>query len=96
VPVARIELSEQEIVRLLGVAALARLRPQTPNHERERSVATARTALDALCGLEEREGSGAAFAVLRSLEPQDVRALALLMVLELNGVGWTPPPFLEG
>ena len=80
-------------MRLLGAAGLANLRPETPEHERERAVATARTALDALCGLEERDGTDAAFDVLRSLEPRDLRALALLMVLELNAAGWTPPAY---
>ncbi|HEU4978578.1 MAG TPA: hypothetical protein VFT42_06770 [Solirubrobacteraceae bacterium] len=93
---ARIELPEEEIVRLLRASAIASLRPESSEYERERAVATARTALDALCGLEERAGLDAAYSVLRALVPRDLRALALLMVVELGGVGWRPPPFPEG
>lgn len=92
---ARIELPEDEIVRLLGTSGIASLRPETSEYERERAVATAQTALDALCGLEERDGLHAAYGVLRDLAPRDLRALALLMVVELNRAGWAPPPFPE-
>lgn len=90
---ARIELPVDEVVRLLGTTGIASLRPDTSEYERERAVATALTALDALCGLEEREGLHDAYAVLRALEPRDLRALALLMVVELVRAGWAPPPF---
>jgi hypothetical protein len=89
---ARIELEPEEIVRVLGAAGLAALRTETPEPDRERSLATARTALDALCGLEERQGIDAVWKVLRELERRDLMALTLLMTTELVAVGWAPPP----
>ena len=51
---------------------------------RERRLATAMTAMDALCGLSEREGTNAVWDVLEMLERRELLAFSTLMASELS------------
>jgi hypothetical protein len=84
----RIELEPDEIAGLVRGARLLELRPDTPAERRERLLATARTALDALCGLADREGTDAVWDVLALLERREVLAFATLTVSELAETSW--------
>ena len=56
------------IEALIRSAALQDLRSDSTELERSRSLSRAATALDALCGLSDREGTGAVWDVLCELE----------------------------
>jgi hypothetical protein len=84
----RIELERDEIAGLVRGARLLDLRPDTPPERRERLLATARTALDALCGLADREGTNAVWDVLALLERRELLAFATLMASELAETSW--------
>ena len=51
---------------------------------RERRLATAMTAMDALCGLSQREGTNAVWDVLEMLERRELLAFSTLMASELS------------
>ena len=72
----RIELEPDEVAGLIRGARLLELRADTPAQRRERQLATALTALDALCGLCERDGPDAAWDVLELLDRREVLAFA--------------------
>ena len=56
----------------------------TPAEVRERRLATATTAMDALCGLSERAGTDAVWDVLEMLERRELLAFSTLMACELS------------
>jgi hypothetical protein len=84
----RIELEADEIAGLIRGARLTELRAETPPELRERLLATARTALDALCGLAERDGTDAVWDVLALLERRELLAFATLTASELAETSW--------
>jgi hypothetical protein len=84
----RVELEPEEIAGLVRGARLPELRPDTPPEMRDRLLATALTALDALCGLAEREGTDAVWDVLALLERRELTAFATLMASELAETSW--------
>ena len=80
----RIVLDREEIAGLIRGARLLDLRVDTPSEVRERRLATAATAMDALCGLSEREGTNAVWDVLEMLEHRELLAFSTLMASELS------------
>jgi hypothetical protein len=80
----RIVLEPDEIAGLIRGARLLELRPDTPPETRERRLATAMTAMDALCGLSQRAGTNAVWDVLEMLERRELLAFCTLMASELS------------
>jgi hypothetical protein len=80
----RIVLDREEIAGLIRGARLLELRDDTPPETRERRLATATTAMDALCGLSQREGTNAVWDVLAMLERRELLAFCTLMAWELS------------
>jgi hypothetical protein len=80
----RIVLDREEIAGLIRGARLLDLRVDTPPDVRERRLATATTAMDALCGLSQREGTDAVWDVLETLDRRELLAFSTLMASELS------------
>ena len=80
----RIVLDREEIAGLIRGARLLDLRVDTPPEVHERRLATATTAMDALCGLSQREGTDAVWDVLEMLERRELLAFSTLMANELS------------
>ena len=80
----RIVLDREEIAGLIRGSRLLELRVDTPPEVRERRLATAMTAMDALCGLSQREGTDAVWDVLEMLERRELLAFCTLMASELS------------
>jgi hypothetical protein len=80
----RIVLDREEIAGLIRGARLLDLRVDTPPEVRERRLATATTAMDALCGLSQREGTNAVWDVLEMLDRRELLAFSTLMASELS------------
>ena len=80
----RIVLDREEIAGLIRGSRLLELRVDTPPEVRERRLATAMTAMDALCGLSERAGTDAVWDVLALLEHRELLAFSTLMASELS------------
>jgi hypothetical protein len=80
----RIELEAEEIAGLIRGARLLELRADTPADVRERWLGTALTAMDALCGLCDREGTNAVWDVLDLLDHRELLAFSTLMASELS------------
>ena len=80
----RIVLDRDEIAGLIRGSRLLELRVDTPPEVRERRLATATTAMDALCGLSEREGTNAVWDVLEMLERRELLPFSTLMASELS------------
>jgi hypothetical protein len=80
----RIVLEREEIAGLIRGARLLELRVDTPRDVREKWLATAMTAMDALCGLCEREGTDAVWDVLEMLSHRELLAFSTLMASELS------------
>jgi hypothetical protein len=80
----RIVLEPEEIAGLIRGARLLELRVDTPAETRSRLLATAATAMDALCGLSERAGTDAVWDVLALLEHRELLAFSTLMASELS------------
>jgi hypothetical protein len=85
----RIELEPEEIAGLIRGARLLELRADTPDEQRTRYLATATTAMDALCGLCERAGTDAVWDVLELLEHRELLAFSTLMASELGATGFS-------
>src|SRR3954468_21083819 len=86
----RIVLDREEIAGLIRGSRLLDLRVDTPPEVRERRLATATTAMDALCGLSQREGTDAVWDVLEMLERRELLAFSTLMASELSETGFSP------
>ena len=80
----RIVLDREEIAGMIRGARLLELRVDTPPEVRERLLGTAMTAMDALCGLSQREGTDAVWDVLEMLERRELLAFSTLMASELS------------
>ncbi len=87
----RIELEPAAVERMIRSAALEDLRHETPLPERERSLARAATALDALCGACDRDGPDAVWDVLEQLDRRQLLTFATYAVGELAGTQWISP-----
>lgn len=84
----RIELAPVAIERMIISAALEDLRHTTPAAQRERSLAQAATALDALCGACDRDGPDAVWDVLEQLDHRRLLTFATYAVSELAGTDY--------
>jgi hypothetical protein len=93
VPPSRIELEPEEVAGLIRGSRLLELRPDTPADVRRRSIDTALTAMDALCGLAERGGTNAVWDALELVTHRELLAFATLMASELAETGFALPPF---
>jgi hypothetical protein len=97
---ARIVLQPEEIAGLIRGSRLLDLRVDTPPDVRRRWTQAALTAMDALCGLAEREGTNAVWDVLAALSHREVLAFATLMTAELTETGFAaggaPPDAARG
>ena len=80
----RIVLEPEEIAGLIRGARLLELRVDTPSEMREQLLATARTAMDALCGLSQRQGTDAVWDVLEMLDRRELLAFSTLLASELS------------
>jgi hypothetical protein len=87
----RIVLQPDEIAGLIRGSRLLELRADTPAELRERLLATATTAMDALCGLCEREGTDAVWDALEPLDHRELLAFSTLMACELSQTGFAAP-----
>jgi hypothetical protein len=85
----RIVLEREEIAGLIRGSRLLELRADTPADLRERRLATAATAMDALCGLCDREGADAVWDVLELLDHRELLAFSTLMAAELSETGFS-------
>jgi hypothetical protein len=85
----RIELQPDEVAGLIHGARLLELRPDTPAEVRARRTEVALTAMDALCGLAERDGVDAVWDALELLPHRELIAFATLMADELAASGFT-------
>ncbi|CAB4882920.1 unannotated protein [freshwater metagenome] len=79
----RITLEPSAIERLIRSAALEDLREETTPDARERSLGQAETALNALCGLSDREGPDGVWDVLATLDRRRLLTFATFAVSEL-------------
>ena len=84
-------MEPEDIETMIRSAALEELRMETAEHDRERSLSRASTALDALCGLSEREGPGSVWDVLRELDRAELLAFSAFAISEMadhTGYRW--------
>jgi hypothetical protein len=88
VPPSRIELEPEEVAGLIRGSRLLDLRPDTPADVRRRYLDTALTAMDALCGLAERDGTDAVWDALELLTHRELLAFSTLMASELAETGF--------
>ena len=84
----RIVLDREEIAGLIRGSLLLELRADTPDEVRRGRLDTALTAMDALCGLCDREGTNAVWDVLEMLEHRELLAFSVLMASELSETGF--------
>ena len=84
----RIVLERDEIAGLIRGSLLLELRADTPDEVRRQRLDTAMTAMDALCGLCDREGTNAVWDVLEMLEHRELLAFSVLMASELSATGF--------
>ena len=84
----RIRLDPAAIERMIASAALEDLRHGTPPAERERSLARAATALDALCGACDRDGPDALWDILEHLDHRRLLTFATYAISELAGTDY--------
>ena len=75
---------------LVRGSRLLDLRPDTPAEVRERWTETALTAMDALCGLAEREGTDAVWDALELVSHRELLAFTTLMAAELAETSFAP------
>jgi hypothetical protein len=85
----RIELEPEEIAGMIRGSRLLELRADTPAEVRERWLAAAATAMDALCGLCDREGTDAVWDVLELLSYRELLAFSTLMASELSATDFS-------
>ncbi|MBU6336336.1 MAG: hypothetical protein KGR19_00785 [Acidobacteria bacterium] len=79
----RIFMEPADIEAMIRTAALESLRAESPDHERDRALSRAATALDALCALSDREGTGAVWDVMAELSRAELLAFSTFAVSEL-------------
>ncbi len=79
----RIEMDGSSIEALVRSAAIEELRGDSTELERRQSLSRGATALDALCGLSDRQGTGAVWDVLCELDRAQLLSFATFAVSEL-------------
>jgi hypothetical protein len=85
----RIILDREEIAGMIRGARLLELRVDTPTEVREQWLGAALTAMDALCGLCDREGTDAVWDVLEMLDRRELLAFSTLMASELSDTSFS-------
>jgi hypothetical protein len=81
----RVDLDPEEVAGLIRGARLLELRPNTPPDVRKRSTEVALTAMDALCGLADRQGLDAVWDALELIKHTELLAFTTLMTDVLAG-----------
>lgn len=71
------------IEALIRSASIEELRSDTTEIERSRSLSRGATALDALCGLSDRQGTGAVWDVLVELDRAQLLSFATFAISEM-------------
>ncbi|MEI6792633.1 MAG: hypothetical protein WCK97_05290 [Actinomycetes bacterium] len=79
----RIEMDVASIEALIRSAAIEELRQDSTELERKQSLSRGATALDALCGLSDRQGTGAVWDVLCELNRTQLISFATFAVSEM-------------
>jgi len=82
-PKLRIEMDGASIEALIRSAAIEELRGDSTELERSQSLSRGATALDALCGLSDRQGTGAVWDVLCELDRAQLLSFATFAVSEM-------------
>jgi hypothetical protein len=85
----RIVLDREEIAGMIRGSRLLELRVDTPPDVREKWLGAAMTAMDALCGLCDREGIDAVWDVLEMLSHRELLAFSSLMASELSDTSFS-------
>jgi len=81
-PMRRIEMDGPSIEALIRSAAIEELRGDSTELERKQSLSRGATALDALCGLSDRQGTGAVWDVLCELDRAQLLSFATFAISE--------------
>jgi len=79
----RIEMDGASIEALIRSAAIEGLRGDSTELERRHSLSRGATALDALCGLSDRQGTGAVWDVLCELDRAQLLSFATFAISEM-------------
>jgi hypothetical protein len=79
----RIEMDGASIEAMIRSAAIDELRSDSTELERRHSLARGATALDAICGLSDRQGTGAVWDVLCELNRAQLLSFATFAISEM-------------
>ena len=79
----RIEMDEASIEALIRSASIEELRSDSTELERRHALSRGATALDALCGLSDRQGTGAVWDVLCELDRPQLLSFATFAISEM-------------
>jgi hypothetical protein len=79
----RIEMDEASIEALIRSASIEELRSDSTELERRHALSRGATALDALCGLSDRQGTGAVWDVLCELDRAQLLSFATFAISEM-------------
>ena len=79
----RIEMDGASIEALIRSASIEELRSDSTELERRQALSRGATALDALCGLGDRQGTGAIWDVLCELDRAQLLSFATFAVSEM-------------
>jgi hypothetical protein len=89
-------LDREEIAGMIRGSRLLELRVDTPKEVRDQWLGAATTAMDALCGLCDREGTDAVWDVLEMLSRRELLAFSSLMTSELSETSFSASPSPPG
>jgi hypothetical protein len=79
----RIEMDEASIEAMIRSASIEELRSDSTELERRHALSRGATALDALCGLSDRQGTGAVWDVLCELDRAQLLSFATFAISEM-------------
>ena len=79
----RIEMDEASIEAMIRSASIEELRSDSTELERRHARSRGATALDALCGLSDRQGTGAGWDVLCELDRAQLLSFATFAISEM-------------
>ena len=79
----RIEMDGASIEAMIRSAAINELRSDSTELERRHALSRGATALDALCGLSDRQGTGAVWDVLCELDRAQLLSFATFAISEM-------------
>jgi len=81
--IIRIKMDEASIEALIRSASIEELRSDSTELERRHALNRGATALDALCGLNDRQGTGAVWDVLCELDRGQLLSFATFAISEM-------------